>query len=87
MAFDEGRCGGGQSRLVGHGEVGRVPARARTYAVGTLEREQELMSQERISISPQGVPLPWVELVNAVMNARSVQSRGQECFSISRASR
>jgi hypothetical protein len=34
-----------------------------------LQGRQELMSQEGVTICAQGIPLPWVELVNAVVNA------------------
>ena len=87
MAFDERRGCRRQSRLIGQRDVGGIPARAGTYAVGMFERRKELVSQEGVSISAQGIPLPWVELVDAVVNARSGQGRAQECFSISRASR
>ena len=87
MTFDErrGRCR--QSRLIGQRNVGGIPARAGTYAVGMFEGRKELVSQEGVSISTQGIPLPWVELVNAVMDARSGLCRAQECFSTSKASR
>jgi hypothetical protein len=35
-----------------------------------LEGSEELVSQERIAISSQSIPLLWVELVDAVMKAR-----------------
>jgi hypothetical protein len=34
-----------------------------------LEGGQELVPQERVTVSSQGVPLPRVELVDAVVNA------------------
>jgi hypothetical protein len=34
-----------------------------------FQSREELVSQEGVSISSQGIPLPWVELVNAVMDA------------------
>jgi hypothetical protein len=51
-----------------------------------LEGREELMSQEGVAISSQGIPLPRVKLVDAVMNARWGRC-GQECFSISNPSR
>jgi hypothetical protein len=87
MAFDIRRRSGGQARLIGEGDIGRVPTGTGANALGVLESGQELVSQEGVSISSQGIPLPWVELVDAVMNARSGLCRAQECFSTSRASR
>jgi hypothetical protein len=87
MAFDEGRRGRGQPRFVGQSDIGGVPARTGTYALRMLESGQKLMPQEGVPVSTQGIPLPWIELVNAVMEARSWRSRGQECFSMSKVSR
>ena len=69
MTLDVGRCGGGQSRLIEDRDVGGVPARTGAYAVSVLESREKLVSQEGVSISSQGIPLPRVELVNAVMDA------------------
>jgi hypothetical protein len=69
MAFDVGRRRRRQSRLIEDCDVGGVPACAGTYAVSMLQGREKLVSQEGVSISTQGIPLPRVELVNAVMNA------------------
>ena len=69
MTLDVGRCGGGQPRLIEDRDVGGVPARTGAYAVRVLESREKLVSQEGVSISSQGIPLPRVELVNAVMDA------------------
>ncbi len=86
VALDEGRCGRRQSRFIGHRNVGGVPARTGPDAVSVLEGCEELVSQERVAISSQGIPLPRVELVDAVMKARWGRC-GQECFSMSSPSR
>ena len=59
----------GQLAAAGKGDVGGVPARAGPYAVGVLEGREELMPQERVAISPERIPLPRVELVDAVVKA------------------
>ena len=87
MALDEGRRGGCQPTLVAQGDVGGVPAGVGTDAVGVLERGEEFMSQKRIVIPSQGIPLPGVELIDAAMDTRSWRRLGQECFSMSDASR
>ena len=86
MAFGEGRCRGGQSRCIVQRDVSRIPTRAWTNTVRVLEGRQELVSQERIAISSQGIPLPRVEVFDAVVDARWGRC-GQECFSISNPSR
>lgn len=45
------------------------------------------MAQERIAIPSQGIPLPRVELIDAVVDSRAVRRLGQECFSMSNPSR
>ena len=87
MGLDEGRRRGGQSVGVRERDVSRVPAGAGTDAVRVLERRKKLVSQERIAISPERVPLPRVELIDAVMDLRTWRRLRQECFSMSRLSR
>ena len=92
MGFDERRRRGGQSIRIRERDVRRVPAGAGTNAVGVLERRKELVSQERIALvlvvqAPERVPLPRVELVDAVMDVRTWRRLRQECFSMSRVSR
>jgi hypothetical protein len=67
MRLDEGRRGSRQPGVIGQGYIGRIPARARTYAVRVLEGGEEFMSQERIAVSTECIPLPRVELVDGVM--------------------
>jgi hypothetical protein len=86
MALGEGRGGGGQSRGVVNRDISRIPARAGTDTVRVLEGRQELVSQERVAISSQGIPLPRVEVFDAVVDARWGRC-GQECFSMSNPSR
>jgi hypothetical protein len=86
MALGEGWRGGGQSRGVIYCDVSRIPTCAGTNTVRVLEGRQELVAQERVAISSQGIPLPRVEVFDAVMNARWGRC-GQECFSISNPSR
>jgi hypothetical protein len=69
MTFDVGGRRRRQARLIENRDVGGIPARAGTYALSVLQRRQKLVSQEGVSISSQGIPLPRVELVNAVMDA------------------
>jgi hypothetical protein len=87
VALDESRRGGCQPPLVAQCDVGGVPAGAGTDAPGVLQRGQEFMSQERIAISSEGIPLPGVELIDAVMDTRTWWRLGQECFSMSNPSR
>ena len=86
VALGEGRCGGGESRCIIQRDVSRIPTCAWTNTVRALEGSQELVSQERIAISSQGIPLPRVEVFDAVMNARWGRC-GLECFSLSIPSR
>jgi hypothetical protein len=69
MRLEEGRRGRRQARVIGQGDVGGIPARARTYAVCVLEGGEEFMPQEGIAISTECIPLPPVELVDGVMKA------------------
>ena len=86
VAFVEGGRGRGQPQLIGQGDVGRIPPRSGADAVGVFESSKEFVSQERVAISSQGIPLPRVELVDAVVGF-GVSLLGQECFSISNPSR
>ena len=87
VRFDEGRRGGGESGCVRQGDICRVPARAGTDTVRVLERGEEFMTQERVAVAPERVPLPWIELVDAVVDLGSWRRLRQECFSTSRDSR
>jgi hypothetical protein len=96
MGFDEGRRRGRQSFGIRERDVSRVPASAGADAVRVLERREELVSQERIALvlvlalvipAPERIPLPRVELVDAVMDVGSGRRLRQECFSMSRVSR
>jgi|HubBroStandDraft_5_1064220.scaffolds.fasta_scaffold25372_1 hypothetical protein len=86
VALAEGGRRRRQSQLIGQGDVGRIPPRPGADTVGVLESRQEFVSQERVAISSQGIPLPRVELVDAVMGL-GVSLLGQECFSTSNPSR
>lgn len=71
VRLDEGGRCGRESLLIGERDVRRIPSRARSYTVRVLESCEELMSQERVAVrlsmrAPEPVPLPRVELVNAV---------------------
>jgi hypothetical protein len=87
MRLDEGRCRCGESGRIRQRDVGRVPARAGTDAVGMLERCEKFMAQERIASAPERIPLSRVELIDAVVNPGSWRRLRQECFSMSRVSR
>ena len=87
MSFDESGRGGGESLLIREGDVGRIPTRSGADAVRVLQRGEELVSQEGITISPERIPLPWIDLVDAVMDLGSWRRLRQECFSTSRDSR
>jgi hypothetical protein len=87
MSFDESGRGGGEPLRIRERDISRIPTRAGADAVRVLQRGEELVSQERIAISSERVPLPWIELVDAVVDFRSWRRLSQECFSTSRASR
>jgi len=55
--------------------------------MGVLQGSEELVTQEGIASSPERIPLPRVELVDAVVELGSWRRLGQECFSTSRDSR
>jgi len=87
MAFDESGSGGGEPLRIRDRDVGGIPTRAGADAVRVLQRREELVSQERIAISPERIPLLWIELVDAVVDLGSWRRLGQECFSTSSDSR
>ena len=78
MSFDESGRSGREPLGVREGDIGRIPTRAGTDAVRVLQRSEELMSQERIAISPERVPLLWIELVDAVVDLGSWRRLCQE---------
>ena len=87
MSLDESGRGSGQPLRIAERDIGRIPARAGADAVRVLQCGKELMSQERIAISPERIPLLRIELVDAVVDLGSCRRLCQECFSTSRASR
>ena len=87
MRLDEGWGGGCEPGVIGQCDIGRIPAGAGADATGMLEGREELMAQEWIAIRAQRVPLPRVDLIDAVMNPGSGRRLRQECFLMSRASR
>jgi hypothetical protein len=87
MGFHKSRRGGGEPACIGEGDIGWLPSRASAYAGRMLERCKEFVAQERITISPESIPLPRVELVDAVVKTGAWERLCQECFSMSKASR
>ena len=87
MSLDESGRRGGKPLGIREGDIGRIPTRAGADAVRVLQRSEELMPQERIAISPERIPLLWIELVDAVVDLGSWWRLRQECFSTSRVSR
>jgi hypothetical protein len=55
--------------------------------VRVLQRGEEFMSQERIAIPSESVPLVRIDLVDAVVDLGSWRRLRQECFSTSSDSR
>jgi hypothetical protein len=64
MGLHEGRRRGGEPGLIGESQIGRVPPGTAAYAVRVLEGCEEFVPQEGITISPERIPLPRVELVD-----------------------
>src|SRR3569833_1150422 len=87
VSLDESRRGGGEALRIGKGDISRIPTRAGPDAVRVLQRGDELMSQERVAVSPQRIPLHRIELVDAVVDLGSWRRLCQECFSTSMDSR
>jgi hypothetical protein len=87
VGLDEGRSGSREPGFVVQGDVGRLPPGTSAYAGRMLERCEEFVPQERIAIAPERIPLPRVELVDAVVETRPWERWCQECFSMSKASR
>ena len=63
----EGGHRGGEAAVVAQRDVVRLPAGVRADAAGVLERGEKLMTQERDVRSAEGVPLAWIELVDALV--------------------
>ncbi len=87
MALDESGRGSSEPLRIRKSDIGGIPTRAGADAVRVLQRGEEFMPQKRIAISPERVPLPRVELVDAVVDLESGRRLRQECFSTSRDSR
>jgi hypothetical protein len=87
MSFDESGRGGGEPLRIRERDISRIPTRAGTDAVRVLQRGEEFMSQERIAIPSESVPLVRIDLVDAVVDLGSWRRLRQECFSTSSDSR
>jgi hypothetical protein len=87
MSLYESGRGRGESVSIRKRDIGRIPARAGADAVRVLQRGEELVPQKRIAIPAERVPLPRIELVDAVVDLGSGRRLRQECFSTSRDSR
>ena len=67
VGFRERRDRPGQPVSVGQSEITRIPTRPGADAMGVLERGEEFMTQERIAVAPERIPLSRVELVDALV--------------------